>query len=292
MRTPVSLLLIFSLALAFLPGCGGDDESPNVVATIPGNPDGHFYDSEVQGLSYASGDVTGTTEADGKFRFEADSDAITFNIGDISLGSATPSAVMTPITMVVGASTVTNETVTNIARLLQTIDDDGNPSNGIVITSAVRAAAAGQIVNFAQSVAAFEADADVLAAISDLTTATAAGERALIAAATAQTNLAAGIRAGFMGEYGGDFCRYSGEAEVKGGTWDMDVSADGNVSIGFDGTPSFIITGPMDLTGTVSLAQLGGATIYGSFQPDFEGVWYYGEYSGRFSEEDGCSNNH
>ena len=192
---------------------------------------------------------------------------------------------MTPITMVAGANVVTDNTVTNIARFLQTIDDDGNPSNGIVITSAVRAAGAGQVVTFSQSIAAFETDADVLAALADLTTATAAGQRPLIAAATAQANLTAGIRAGFMGEYQGDFCRNSGESQVKGGTWDMDVSADGSVSIGFDGNPFFVATGFMDLTGTVSIAQIGGATIVASFQPDFEGVWFYGEDSGTFSEE-------
>ncbi len=281
---PVFIAVLCLFGVLF--GCG-DDPTPLALVVEPG-PSGHFVDAQVQGLSYAYGIKSGLTAADGKFTAEEGSD-ITFSVGGIALGTAPGAAVMSPITLVPGAIDVTNNTVTNIARFLQTIDDDANVGNGIKITALVRSAAAGKSIDFQQDPAAFGADANVQSVMAALTGVTAAGARPLIDAGTAQSNLTAGLRAQYEGGYEGDFCVNGGEnGLVKGGTWDMNVDAQGNLSIGFNGTPSFVATGVMAINGEVNLSIPGGGTLFGSFNPGFSGNWSTGGYSGTFSEARSC----
>jgi len=290
-------LLTIAFAGALI-NCGGADPAPQGPGGGSTGSDGHFVDSAVQGLEYAAGAATGNTDATGKFRFEKNTD-VSFAVGDIDLGTAAPAGVMSPINLVLGAIDPTNPTVTNLARFLQTIDDDANPGNGIVITSAVLAAAVGQSVNFQQDVASFESDANVLSVVSALTTATAAGNRSLVGESEAQAQLTSGIRQAFEGDngdYNGNVCVDQQSGQINGGTWAMEVAEDGSVSIGFNGGgsagPTFIATGTMDLLGTVTATGPGGASVYGSFGPDFGGRWYYGESSGSFSEDSTCENDH
>jgi len=74
---------------------------------------------------------------------------LTFKVGDVVRGSAVAQAFMSPVTLISGATDETNVTVTNIAKFLQTVDDDNNPSNGIQITSGIHSAAVGRTINFA-----------------------------------------------------------------------------------------------------------------------------------------------
>jgi hypothetical protein len=284
-----SLLPVIAFAGAFI-GCADDPTPQGPGGGSTGSLSGHFVDSYVQGLDYVSGDITGTTDATGKFRFESNTE-VSFTVGGIDLGSGSPAAVMGPLQLVLGAVDVTNPTVTNLCRFLQTIDNDANPDNGIVITSAVRAAAVGRSINFQQSTGSFESDANVQSVVSALTTATAAGERPLVGAAEAQAQLSSGIRAAYAGDtsdYNGDFCVDQQVGQIPGGTWAMEVDDDGSVSIGFDGTPAFTATGTMDLLGNLTATAPGGVTVYGVFDPDFGGRWYAGEANGSFSETAGC----
>jgi hypothetical protein len=285
------LLPLLTIALAGALTSCGDDSTPQGPDGSTSGLSGHFVDSYVQGLSYASGSTTGSTGANGKFFFEKDTD-VSFAVGDIALGTGTPAAIMSPLQLVLGAVGVTNPTVTNLCRFLQTIDNDANPANGIVITSAVVAAAAGQSINFEQDTGSFGSDPNVQSVVSALTTATAAGERALVGVAEAQAQLTSGLREAYVGsnsDYNGDFCVDQQSGQTNGGTWAMEVAADGSVSIGFDGTPTFTATGTMDLLGNVTATALGGVEVYGAFDPDFVGRWYAGEASGSFSESADCS---
>ena len=72
---------------------------------------------------------------------------------------------------------VTDPYVTNVARVLQILDDDADPSNGITIPAAVRGAAAGMSMDFDRDSGAFEADAGVQAANAALTAETSSGAR-------------------------------------------------------------------------------------------------------------------
>ncbi|WP_087020323.1 carboxypeptidase regulatory-like domain-containing protein [Thaumasiovibrio subtropicus] len=124
----------FFILLAGCGGGGGDGGSGNVPDTVVIKK-GVFVDSPVQGLSYVSGDTSGTTSATGEFEYE-DGKTVTFSLGDVELGSANGGAVITPIDIVEGATDSTNPKVTNIIRLLQTADADGDPSNGITLEKA------------------------------------------------------------------------------------------------------------------------------------------------------------
>ena len=62
---------------------------------------------------------------------------VTFYVGDIRLGSSTASSQMTPISIAsTENATIESPEVQNIAAFLQTLDSDGDSSNGILIESA------------------------------------------------------------------------------------------------------------------------------------------------------------
>ncbi len=83
--------------------------------------DGRLIDAPVEGVSYASGSVTGVTNAQGGFRYEA-GNRVRFFIGDIVLGEAVEGkAVITPLDLVPDG-TIDTPAVINIARLLQSLD--------------------------------------------------------------------------------------------------------------------------------------------------------------------------
>ncbi|MBF0185244.1 MAG: hypothetical protein HQM06_12775, partial [Magnetococcales bacterium] len=78
---------------------------------------------------------SGITGADGSFFYLA-GETVTFAIGGIVLGQSSGKALITPLDL--GRSA---DTVSNIIRLLQSLDSDHNPANGISISAAVRSAA-------------------------------------------------------------------------------------------------------------------------------------------------------
>ena len=103
---------------------------------------GVFRDSTVIGLGYRSGSHTGVTDSHGQFSYEV-GQSITFFVGGLNLGTApNPKALMTPVDLVANG-TGTSTYVVNVARFLMLLDRDGDPSNGIEISPAVTAAAAG-----------------------------------------------------------------------------------------------------------------------------------------------------
>ncbi|MDP5029019.1 hypothetical protein [Paraglaciecola sp.] len=173
----ISVAFIF---VNLLSGCGGDDN--------PTTAEGVFIDSPVQGLAYVSGSISGMTDANGTFTYEVGAE-VTFSIGDIVIGSAMGAATLTPLSLVEGALDETDPAVVNIATFLQTLDDDGDPENGITISEAQHSEAVGLTVNFQLSTLDFEYDSDVQSTVSMLTGVSYAGPRALISAADALAHL-------------------------------------------------------------------------------------------------------
>jgi hypothetical protein len=213
-----------ALAAGSCGGGGGGGGGP------AGPPQGTFSDSPVQGLSYVTGSQSGETGAGGGFRYDQEGDRITFSIGDIEIGNGDAARFMTPVNLVEDedpSANVSHEWVLNIARLLQTLDDDADPANGIRITPAVRAAAAGLVVEFAQTLADFENDAAVQAAVASLTAATSAGPRGLVSVDDAAEHLGRTLIARFAGTYRGSF----EDDGTPQGTWTAIVSASGEVSV-------------------------------------------------------------
>ncbi|MFA5677165.1 MAG: carboxylesterase family protein [Pseudomonas sp.] len=126
-----SLMSFSILVLAFSQaGCfdGGSSSKRHTTQT------GVFVDSPVAGLRYSTASQDGTTDSQGAFQYRRD-EAVSFYIGGLKLGEAQGADIITPLDLVEGAEDVTDNAVTNIALLLQTLDEDGNVSNGITITS-------------------------------------------------------------------------------------------------------------------------------------------------------------
>lgn len=113
---------------------------------------GVFIDSAVAGISYQTtpGNFSGVTSATGQYQY-AEGDTVVFSIGAITLPAVAAKGVVTPVDMKGSGS---DQVVTNIAVLLQSLDSDGDASNGISIPPAALAAATGP-VSFDQSYASF-----------------------------------------------------------------------------------------------------------------------------------------
>lgn len=111
----------------------GDDDDDDTGGDDPtaGSRTGTFVDSAVAGVTFTNepSGVTGITDPQGRFTFEP-GDTVTFSIGDLSFPSTTARGVITPLT-IAGTDDPTDTVATNIARLLQSLDFDGDASNGL-----------------------------------------------------------------------------------------------------------------------------------------------------------------
>ena len=108
------------ITVAILSACGGGGIA---VST------GIFVDAPVEGLSYTTGSITGTTDASGRFSYTPGAN-VTFALGGISFPPVAGAAMVSPVDLVSGTGPQDPAAVA-IARLLQSADADGNPSNGI-----------------------------------------------------------------------------------------------------------------------------------------------------------------
>ena len=119
---------------ALLVGCGSDSSSSDnstVEATTDDTLTGYFIDAEVEGVEYeSSSGLRGTTDEYGRFKYKS-GDKIKLSIGKLILGEVEPtdSGVVTPETLANGDE----ELKTLLLRTLQSLDMDGDPSNGITI---------------------------------------------------------------------------------------------------------------------------------------------------------------
>ena len=116
---------------------------------------GIFLDSPVEGLNYQTATMSGVTDADGTFLYHY-GETVTFFIGNLMLGASPGREIITPIDIVPGAFDETHPTVTNICRLLQSLDQDGIPENGIMITEVMHAEMTDRMIDITQGVAEFE----------------------------------------------------------------------------------------------------------------------------------------
>lgn len=120
---------------AFLSACsGGANETTPITPPDTTVQTGYFLDSGVEGLKFSTPTQSGYTSTGGIFHY-INGEKISFSMGNLPLGEATAKTIMTPLDIVSGAKDTNNSTVQNILRLLQTVDDDDNPKNGIKLTS-------------------------------------------------------------------------------------------------------------------------------------------------------------
>lgn len=125
---------------------GGDTPPPAVTYNT-----GVFLDSPVKGLRYATPTLSGITDVDGRFNYN-DGEVVTFSLGGTTIGSTPGSATVTPFSLYSveppekeriitsalfnGKSVQTLDKALNIASLLQNLDADQNPDNGIDLGNA------------------------------------------------------------------------------------------------------------------------------------------------------------
>lgn len=144
-------IVLLGLLIMTLFACSQtDDSSPKV------NPSetlqGIFIDSTVEGLRYETETHSGYTDENGQFDYE-EGEMVTFYVGDIKLGTTPAAEEISPISI---ASTpdadINTLEVQNIAAFLQTLDEDGDPSNGIKITQEVSQAISLSEIDFSNSI--------------------------------------------------------------------------------------------------------------------------------------------
>ncbi|MGA1138369.1 MAG: esterase-like activity of phytase family protein, partial [bacterium] len=152
-----NLALIFlACTLLLSSSCAPTEDEIVTERTVQreGSP-GVFLDSAVGGVDYTTtSGLGGVTDSSGRFYYNP-GDQVSFTIGGISLGSVTGAAKLTPVE-VMGASGTADQKVINLSRLLQTLDADGDPSNGISINDSTKTTLAAKSVNFDVSVEAFD----------------------------------------------------------------------------------------------------------------------------------------
>lgn len=142
-RMPRSLgLTLMAAAIAALAACG--EGEPPAAATYTGT----LTDSAIQGVTYVASPSgkNGVTDASGRFQYQV-GDTVSFTLGGFLLGRVTASgteSTVTPLELVASAgladATEASNAVTNMLVLLQALDVDGNPDNGITIPAEVPAA--------------------------------------------------------------------------------------------------------------------------------------------------------
>ena len=94
---------------------------------------GHFIDSPVEGLNVSAPTFDGITYENGAFDYFP-GETVTFSIGKYLLGSTLAAHKVSPLDLFESSDTDDIEVI-NMARLLQSLDSDGKPKNGITITT-------------------------------------------------------------------------------------------------------------------------------------------------------------
>ncbi|QOP41987.1 multiheme c-type cytochrome [Sulfurimonas marina] len=125
-----------SIALATLlvsgfSGCGSDGDTTNTTSTTP-SLTGYYLDSAVVGVDYnTSGGYQGYTGNDGSFKFNT-GESVTLRLGELTLRN------ISSANLANGKKIIENDDA--VITFLQSIDEDGDPTNGISVTSQTRTA--------------------------------------------------------------------------------------------------------------------------------------------------------
>jgi len=273
--------LLKTTVLAFastLVACGGGGSNPAPEITSASTADGAssnsqtltgvFIDSAVKGLRWVSGDLEGITDAAGTFQYKA-GDNVKFYVGDIFIGDATGDSVIIPVDIVAGASDITDPAVINIVRFLMSLDDDDDPSNGIVISEATANLAPRESINFAQSTADFSIDVESL--ITTLTSARSTSARTLVSSLDAQKHAEESIKDLLAGIYEGT---YSGD---DSGKWTSVVDHSGIMTGTVTSNSGDSWTRAVDFESLTSGGVSNGTIYSGAYDRDGtgSGVWNF-----------------
>ena len=127
------ILIVLVMTILFS-GCGGGGGSSDTS-----NKTAYLIDSAISGVEYTCGDISGVTGENGEFTYNNNC-KVTFKLGGIVLGNIDGSSInddnsVLPADLLGLDRENTSDTkIINLIQFLQSIDDDNNPDNNIVIT--------------------------------------------------------------------------------------------------------------------------------------------------------------
>lgn len=255
------VLAIFALlVILMLAACGGGGGGDGGTQPKP-DLQGQFIDSAVQGLRYEAmpSGLTGTTNSSGTFIYKA-GDTVSFYIGDMLIGSAAGAKIITPVSLVDGAANETDVVVINIARFLQSLDENKNLVDGIQIPASIADAATAMASSINFTANTFDIDAASL--IADLTSAAYNEIRLLADAGDATIHLQGSLLCELSGTYSGTWVQTAGPGSDNG-SWTFTVN-----SVGIATGSGTSTEGPFNISGTVNpngtTEFVGGTTTNGA----------------------------
>lgn len=132
---------------------------------------GIFY--EVEGLKYKTQTGSGITDEIGEFKYR-EGETVTFFVGKLVLGSAPGGKLLTEAHLVPAVAgdvkMIKNQVVTNMARFVQSLDEDDNVENGVAIhpQTARVVSRYKNAISFDQSEEDFTTDPNVVALFEEL----------------------------------------------------------------------------------------------------------------------------
>jgi len=181
------LVAALSSLTLLIAGCGGESSNDTTEQDSSGTIlTGIFIDSKVANIGYKTETQSGVTNNHGEFRYVA-GENVSFSIGNLDLPTAKAKGVITPMTLAAHPS-IYHETATNIAMLLQSLDEDGIAENGIRIAEGAAEAAPAEI-NFNSDSASFSNNAAVINMVAN----SGAFKTELITASDAQAHMQTSI---------------------------------------------------------------------------------------------------
>ncbi|MES9991847.1 MAG: hypothetical protein ABW098_07830 [Candidatus Thiodiazotropha sp.] len=130
------------LGLLLINGCGGGSGGSSDEEVLTGR----FIDSPCAGLTYYTQSRNGVTNANGEFTYLA-GETVVFGLGDLEFPAVTAAQILTPLELA-GVEDINDTGVVNMARLLQSLDQDCDPDNGITISGEALLAATGMSIDF------------------------------------------------------------------------------------------------------------------------------------------------
>lgn len=279
MKVAAVLALISTFLLSACGGGGGGavpPPPPPPQATLSGQ----FKDSNVQGLSYSTASLSGTTDSLGTFSYRA-GETVEFSIGGIVIGDAPGAMVITPLDLVAGGSS-SNAEVINVTRFLLLLDENENPSDGVQVSAAVRQAA----VNWAQvDFTTPDLDNELVTIISDVASADARAA-SLPGNPLAMAHVESTVRCVMSGVFQGTRTIAGSDA---GGIVFLLNPETGVLLAGYTGnTENFSSVTPIPVDQQISFGlnrQSNADTIDGTFDSldELSGVWSINGQSGEFT---------
>lgn len=253
------LVALCCVVAVFIAGCGSPSTNTGGGGNGGGgnNVNGIFADAPVVGISFSCGTMSGVTGAGGAYTCPAGS-TVTFKVGGITVCTAPPQPVMTPVSCAQAngnpSADASTPSVVAIAQFLISIGTPSGTTPGtlttLTITSAELTAAASLTLDFSTA---------TQGQLQTAVTAINPGQT-LASPATAQNELTGTVTTNVAGSYSGT---YSG---TTSGTWAVTIDSSGNVSGTATDTnkgASVAVTGAL-VNGTTFTGAAGSATWSGT----------------------------